>query len=281
MRVIAADLPTRRPTASVQKRPAVFGATLHERDHDRSHQQSRASRLSHRAANWRSSKRFALPSPPSQPASHNIGARSPRKQIPDLVADRSSKTIMLASHGGKPTRRQPEATLTTKPIATPAPNPRAFVPNPASMRMFTLPERARNSAPRTSQKPLDSRIAVGLTFKLAWKDLPPCASAVRLREDYSAEELRGLTRCRSKDVNQSRRLLSAGQQGPRRHGPRSAAVQDRRHGLANATRPDSPLPTPRVLKASSTTGTEGPKPLSAPSRLAEFAQIVEEGRSGA
>jgi hypothetical protein len=36
---------------------------------------------------------------------------------------------------------------------------------------------------------------------------PICAvpSAVRLREDYSAEELRGLAR-RSKDVNQSRRL---------------------------------------------------------------------------
>jgi hypothetical protein len=32
-------------------------------------------------------------------------------------------------------------------------------------------------------------------------------SAVRLREDYSAEELRGLAR-RSKNVNQSRRLLS-------------------------------------------------------------------------
>ena len=32
-------------------------------------------------------------------------------------------------------------------------------------------------------------------------------SAVRLREDYSADELRGLAR-RSKDVNQSRRLLS-------------------------------------------------------------------------
>ena len=32
-------------------------------------------------------------------------------------------------------------------------------------------------------------------------------SAVRLREDYSAEELRALAR-RSKDVNQSRRLLS-------------------------------------------------------------------------
>ena len=32
-------------------------------------------------------------------------------------------------------------------------------------------------------------------------------SAVRLREDYSAGELRALAR-RSKDVNQSRRLLS-------------------------------------------------------------------------
>src|SRR5271169_1158657 len=34
-------------------------------------------------------------------------------------------------------------------------------------------------------------------------------AAVRLREDYSAEELRALAR-RSKDVNQSRRLLSLG-----------------------------------------------------------------------
>jgi hypothetical protein len=32
-------------------------------------------------------------------------------------------------------------------------------------------------------------------------------SAVKLREDYSAEDLRALAR-RSKDVNQSRRLLS-------------------------------------------------------------------------
>jgi Winged helix-turn helix len=60
-------------------------------------------------------------------------------------------------------------------------------------------------APRTSQKPLDSRIAAGLIQVGAedWRH----AIRVRLREDYSAEELRTLAR-RSKDVSQSRRLLS-------------------------------------------------------------------------
>src|SRR3984957_3120637 len=55
-------------------------------------------------------------------------------------------------------------------------------------------------------------------------------SAVRLREDYSAEALRALAR-RSKDANQSRRLLSlaAVREGPglggedRRDGPPDAA----------------------------------------------------------
>ena len=41
---------------------------------------------------------------------------------------------------------------------------------------------------------------------MAWR-ISALPSAVRLREDYSAKELRGLAR-RSKDVNQSRRLLS-------------------------------------------------------------------------
>jgi hypothetical protein len=45
-------------------------------------------------------------------------------------------------------------------------------------------------------------------------------AAVRLREDYSAEELRALAR-RSKDVNQSRRLLSLA--GVRDRMDRSAA----------------------------------------------------------
>ena len=55
-------------------------------------------------------------------------------------------------------------------------------------------------------------------------------SAVRLREDYSAEELRALAR-RSKDVNQSRRLLSlaAVRDGmDRRRRRRSAAWTARR-----------------------------------------------------
>ena len=58
-------------------------------------------------------------------------------------------------------------------------------------------------------------------------------SAVKLREDYSAQALRALAR-RSKDVNQSRRLLSlcggSGRDGSRLGG------QDRRHGPADAAR---------------------------------------------
>src|SRR5579863_4827292 len=57
-------------------------------------------------------------------------------------------------------------------------------------------------------------------------------SAVRLREDYSAKELRALAR-RSKDVNQSRRLLSLA--GAGRHGPRFGG-EDRRHGPPDAAR---------------------------------------------
>src|ERR1700690_1286778 len=51
----------------------------------------------------------------------------------------------------------------------------------------------------------DSRIRAGL-IQVGAEDRA-MASAVRLREDYSAAELRALAR-RSKNVNQSRRLLS-------------------------------------------------------------------------
>jgi hypothetical protein len=81
-------------------------------------------------------------------------------------------------------------------------------------------------------------------------------SAVRLREDYSAEELRGLAR-RSKDVNQSRRLLSlAGvRDGMDRGGAAKIGSMDRQtlrdwvHRF-NASGPDGLLDN----------WTEGPKP---------------------
>ena len=75
--------------------------------------------------------------------------------------------------------------------------------NPASMRSASA--RAAKPATRTSQKPLDSQSGRA-GFKTAWR-IAPLLSAVRLREDDSAKELRALAR-RSKDVNQSRRLLS-------------------------------------------------------------------------
>ena len=73
-------------------------------------------------------------------------------------------------------------------------------------------------------------------------------SAVRLREDYSAEELRGLAR-RSKDVNQSRRLLSLA--GVRDGMDRGAAA--RIGGMDRQTLRDCDLPLnfhPRAIRAS-------------------------------
>src|SRR5271156_833356 len=92
-------------------------------------------------------------------------------------------------------------------------------------------------------------------------------SAVRLREDYSAEELRALAR-RSKDVNQSRRLLSL------------AAVRD---GMdrGSAAKIGGMDWVPR-FNAAGPEGlfdnwTEGPKPRLSAEQLAQFAQIVEAG----
>ena len=98
-------------------------------------------------------------------------------------------------------------------------------------------------------------------------------SAVRLREDYSAEELRGLAR-RSKDVNQSRRLLSlAGvRDGMDRGGAAKIGSMDRQtlrdwvHRF-NASGPDGLLDN----------WTEGPKPRLSFEQMAEVARIVEAG----
>ena len=98
-------------------------------------------------------------------------------------------------------------------------------------------------------------------------------SAVRLREDYSAEELRALAR-RSKDVNQSRRLLSL------------AAVRDGMDRAAAAKIGGMDRQTLRDwvhrFNASGPEGlidnrTEGPKPRLSEEQLAQFAQIVEAG----
>src|SRR6202161_4172390 len=97
------------------------------------------------------------------------------------------------------------------------------------------------------------------------------ASAVRLREDYSAAELRALAR-RSKDVNQSRRLLSlaAVRDGTDRGAAARIGGMDRQtlrdwvHRF-NAAGPDGLFDH----------WTEGPKPRLSPEQLAEFAAIVE------
>ena len=98
-------------------------------------------------------------------------------------------------------------------------------------------------------------------------------SAVRLREDYSAEELRGLAR-RSKDVNQSRRLLSL------------AAVRDGMDRGAAAKVGGMGRQTLRDwvhrFNALGPAGlidnwTAGPKPRLSEAQLAEVAQLVEAG----
>src|SRR6202167_6177141 len=98
-------------------------------------------------------------------------------------------------------------------------------------------------------------------------------SAVRLREDYSAEALRALAR-RSKDVNQSWRLLSlaAVRDGMDRGAAAKIGGMDRQtlrdwvHRF-NASGPDGLLDN----------WTEGPKSRLSAEQRAEFAQIVEAG----
>ena len=98
-------------------------------------------------------------------------------------------------------------------------------------------------------------------------------SAVRLREDYSAEELRTLAR-RSKDVSRSRRLLSL------------AAVRDGMDRAAAAKIGGMDRQTLRDwvhrFNVSGPEGlidnrTEGPKPRLSEEQLAQFAKIVEAG----
>ena len=98
-------------------------------------------------------------------------------------------------------------------------------------------------------------------------------SAVRLREDYSVEELRGLAR-RSKTVNQSRRLLSlaAVRDGMDRGAAAKVGGMDRQtlrdwvHRF-NALGPEGLIDN----------WTQGPKPRLSAEQLAEVAQIVEAG----
>jgi hypothetical protein len=88
-------------------------------------------------------------------------------------------------------------------------------------------------------------------------------SAIELREDYSAAELRRLAK-RSKDVNQSRRLLSLDRRARRQGSGRSG--QDWVHRF-NADGPDGLLDH----------WTEGPKPRLTPAQLAELSEIVDTG----
>ncbi len=98
-------------------------------------------------------------------------------------------------------------------------------------------------------------------------------SAVILRGDYSAEELRGLAR-RAKGVNQSRRLLSlaAVQDGMDRGSAAKIGGMDRQtlrdwvHRF-NAAGPEGLIDN----------WTEGPKPRLSAEQLAELATIVETG----
>jgi len=98
-------------------------------------------------------------------------------------------------------------------------------------------------------------------------------SAVKLREDYSAEELRAQAR-RSKDVNQSRRLLSLAavrdgmDRGPAAKigGMDRQTLRDWVHRF-NVAGPDGLLDN----------WTEGPKPRLSIEQMGELAAIVEAG----
>jgi transposase len=117
----------------------------------------------------------------------------------------------------------------------------------------------------------DSRIAVGLIQ--GGMEGVAMPSAVRLREDYLAEELRRLAR-RVKNVNQSRRLLSlaAVRDGMDRGSAARIGGMDRQtlrdwvHRF-NASGPDGLLDN----------WTEGPRPRLSDEQMAELARIVDAG----
>src|SRR6202011_3541579 len=99
------------------------------------------------------------------------------------------------------------------------------------------------------------------------------SGAVNLREDFSAEELRALAK-RSRDANQSRRLLSlaAIRDGKDRGEAAKIGAMDRQtlrdwvHRF-NAAGPDGLIDN----------RTEGPKPRLSTEQLAQFTKIVEAG----
>src|SRR5271154_4807296 len=98
-------------------------------------------------------------------------------------------------------------------------------------------------------------------------------SAVRLREDYVAEDLRVLAR-RATTVNQSRRLLSlaAVRDGMDRGSAAKIGGMDRqtlRDGVHRFNRSG--------LEGLVDNWTEGPEPRLSAEQLAQFAQIVEAG----
>jgi transposase len=98
-------------------------------------------------------------------------------------------------------------------------------------------------------------------------------AAVKLRDDYSAEELRALAR-RCKDVNQSRRLLSLAAvrdgmdrgEAARIGGTDRQTLRDRVHRF-NAVGPDGLFDN----------WTDGPTPRLSPEQRDELAKIVERG----
>jgi transposase len=98
-------------------------------------------------------------------------------------------------------------------------------------------------------------------------------TAVRLREDYSAEALRALAR-RSKNVNQSRRLLSlaAVRDGMDRGSAAKIGGMDRQTLRDWVHRFNG-----SGLEGLVDNWTEGPKPHLSAEQLAQFAQIVEAG----
>src|SRR6478609_6329319 len=98
-------------------------------------------------------------------------------------------------------------------------------------------------------------------------------SAVRLREEYSSEELRALAR-RSKSVNQSRRLLSlaAVLEGMDRGAAAKIGGMDRQTLRDWVHRFNG-----SGLEGLIDNWTDGPKPRLSADQLAQFAQLVEVG----
>jgi transposase len=182
-----------------------------------------------------------------------------------LVCNRLSRRIDLSP---RVNRCKPAAGKTYNPITQPRKSRRAFVQS--GFREVRTPAPQKRAADLTEASRFPWR---EFSDSFGAKEIRAMPAAVKLREDFSAEQLWALAR-RSKDVNQSRRLLSLAAvrdgkdrgEAARIGGMDRQTLRDWVHRF-NAAGPEGLFDN----------WTDGPKSRLSAEQLATFAKIVEAG----